>query len=219
MAGNPQVMVRDKQNNWVPATNDSTTDRSRERMNNFFDAISSLPLIGGGVRKMSWFMGNLHDKLFGSKDGEKQGIFSKILGFLGGENGPLNWLTSWLAGTKIGMGAKALKAALGKISIKSVFTNIIAPALLIGGFAGLFDNAAKKITDGAFGEGSDADIHYNENTGEELTLNENGDYVDSQGNIVNPENVKIRSGDVASLSDRLRINVIRQAARGHEKNR
>lgn len=216
MAGNPQVMVRDKQNNWVPATNDSTTDRSRERMNNFFDAISSLPLIGGGVRKMSWFMGNLHDKLFGSKDGEKQGIFSKILGFLGGENGPLNWLTSWLAGTKIGMGAKALKAALGKISIKSVFTNIIAPALLIGGFAGLFDNAAKKITDGAFGEGSDADIHYNENTGEELTLNENGDYVDSQGNIVNPENVKIRSGDVASLSDRLRINVIRQAARGHD---
>ena len=205
----PLTMVKDKQNNWVEVKNDSNTDNTRKKLDQFYYSIGQLPLIGKGVRMMGGLFGKFSEKLFGDKEGKKKGIFSKILDFLGGENGPLNWITSWLSGSKIGMGAKAVKSMLSKISLKSVFTNVLAPALLIGGFSGLFDDFFKKLTNGGFGKGGNSNVYEDKETGQQLTKNADGTYTDQNGNIVDPANVSIREGDTSSFSEKLKYNTVR----------
>lgn len=191
---------------WEEVKNDSSTDKSRSKMDRFMESVNKIPLIGSAIGGLTGLFASFKDKLLGSDDEKKEGLFSKLLGFLNGENGPLSWLTSIFTGSPIG---KLTAGLLSKISLKGIFTNLIGPGLLAAGFAGKFDDLATKITNGAYGKGSDGDIIEDKNTGKRIHKDDDGNWVDEDGNIVEDPEISIRKGSPDSFSDKLKYNAAR----------
>ena len=191
---------------WEEVKNDSSTDKSRSKMDKFMDSVINIPLIGAGIGKLAGLFSSFKDKLLGSDDEKKEGLFSKLLGFLNGEDGPLSWLTSIFTGSPIG---KLTSGLLSKISLKGIFTNLIGPGLLAAGFAGKFDDLAIAITNGAYGKGSDGDIIEDKNTGKRIHKDDDGNWVDEDGNIVEDPKISVRKGSPDSFSDKLKYNAAR----------
>ena len=191
---------------WEEVKNDSATDKSRSKMDRFMESVNKIPLIGSAIGGLTGLFASFKDKLLGSDDEKKEGLFSKLLGFLNGEDGPLSWLTSIFTGSPIG---KLTAGLLSKISLKGIFTNLIGPGLLAAGFAGKFDDLAIAITGGAYGKGSDGDIIEDKNTGKRIHKDDNGNWVDEDGNIVEDPKISIRKGSPDSFSDKLKYNATR----------
>ena len=206
--GNVHQFTRNSQGEWEEVTNDSDTDESRSKINRFMDSINKIPLIGTAIGGLTSLFGSFKDKLLGDGE-EKEGLFSKLLSFLNGEDGPLSWLTSIISGTSIG---KLTKNMLSKVTLKSIGTNLIGPVLLAAGLTGSFDKIAEEITNGAYGKGSDADIYEDKNSGKQIHKDENGNWVDEDGNIVENPDISVRKGSVDSFSDKLKYNAVRGVA-------
>lgn len=202
---------------WEHDLSDSATRENINKKNRVMEALVGIPVIGTGIQKMgtgiqkmSGLFSSFGEKLFGK--GEKKGLFPKLFGFLNGEDGPLSWLTSLFTGTKVGTVTKSL---MSKITLKSVFANIVGPALLIGGFAGKFDNLASKL----FGFGQkNSDIQtstFTDPNGNKVIGTydkESKMYIDDQGNKYSPDqgsDINIRKGDTATFSEKLTGNTVR----------
>lgn len=207
--GGIHTYTKDSHGNPVEATNTSEGKEANKFMNTFKNSISSIPFIGGAIGGLTGAFSSFKNSLIGSE--EKPGLLSKIAGFLGGDSGPLSWLVSLIGGTKIG---SLTKSMVSSITPESIGINVVGPALLAMATAGKFDSFFTKITNGAYGSGSKNDINYNYETGETVTKDANGNYVDANGNIVDASKVKTRAGDVSSFSDRLKYNTARGIVTG-----
>lgn len=194
----------------VPDLRDAATKESLETTSDMKKGFKAIPVIGTAVGAMQGFFGSIKDKIFG--DEKKPGLLGTIKNLLSGEaGGPISYLLNLLSGTKIGMVGKALKSAISKITLEGVLTNVVAPALLLTALSGKFDTFFSN-----FGWGKsdkDSDIIYNKETGEQYTKDENGNLIDSEGNIVDTSNTSIgvRSGSTKSFSDSLKYNTVRGA--------
>lgn len=197
----------------VPDLRDAATKESLQTTSDMKAGFKAIPVIGTAVGAMQGFFGSIKDKIFG--DEQKPGLLGTIKNLLSGEaGGPLSYLFNFLSGTKIGTVGKALKSAVSKITLGGVLTEVVAPALLLTALSGKFDKLFEK-----FGFGSndkESDIIYNKDTGEQYTKDENGNYIDSEGNIVDTSNVDIgvRSGSTKSFSESLQYNTVRGALTG-----
>ena len=212
-SGNIHEYERNNRGRWIKKKNSAITDKSSEKMDHFMKSIGKLAGISSSLSALKLMFKGLGDKLFGSKEEKGEGIFSKLLGFLGGEDGPLSWLFNLFSGAK-NVGGSIIKSTLGKTSLGGVILKIIGPALLAAGFAGKFDDLAHSLTGGAYGKGGDSNIYYDKETGNAVTKDENGNYIDSEGNIIDDNNIGVREGDVSSFSERLRYNTVRGAVTG-----
>lgn len=212
-SGNIHEYERNNRGRWIKKKNSAITDESSQKMDSFMKSIGKLTGISSSLSALKLMFKGLGDKLFGSKEEKGEGIFSKLLGFLGGEDGPLSWLFNLFSGAK-NVGGSIIKSALGKTSLGGVILKIIGPALLAAGFAGKFDDLAHSLTGGAYGKGGDSNIYYDKETGNAVTKDENGNYIDSEGNIIDDNNIGVREGDVSSFSERLWYNTARGAVTG-----
>ena len=205
---------RSEQGELVPDISDSETRNSMESTSKFKQAMMSIPGIGAAMAGFGGILGSIKDKLFGRKD-EKEGIFSKLFNGLFGEDGFISGIFHTITDSPIG---RKVKDVLGdKHLLGGIFSNVIAPALLIGGFSGAFDGIASKLTNGAYGQGSVADektATVTTSNGEQVKVHqdENGNWVDDTGKVydqsqINDINVRKTSPD--SFSDRLKYNTAR----------
>ena len=199
--GNVHKYTTNNQGETVEATNDSTTKKSKAIMDKFMTSVNSIPGISTAIGGMSGMFGALKDKLLGGDEEKGPGLLETLVnGLFDDTDGFIPNIISFFTGGKTG-------GKFGGSTIGSVFRNFIAPALLIGGFSGLFDNAIKEATDGAYGK-KDNEEYYNKETGEVVTKTEDGTYVDANGNVVEGQ-VGIRQNDVANFSDKLKENTAR----------
>lgn len=169
----------------------AVNDESKSKMQKFMDSINHLPLIGSAIGGIKGLFESLKDKLFGEKDDEKKGIFASLLSGIGS------------------IGNNIMESFTSGRFLKGLLKNVVAPVLLYLGFTGKFDTFFEKLTGGAFGKGSKGDIITDKNTGKVITKNENGDYVDSDRNIVEDPNISVRKGSPDSFSDKLKENAAR----------
>jgi cell wall-associated NlpC family hydrolase len=214
MAGPVQYTV----NNQGEATIDDRDKETQETMkknNSFFDAIKSVPSIGTAIGGLSGLMGKLKDGLLGNEEENKEGLLSKLMGKLFGDDGILSGLFGFFTGSK-----NFGKKLLSKISLKTVFADIIAPALLIGGFSGKFDTIANKLTNGAYGDTKD-EVTGTTKDGRTVTqtTDENGNtiWIDENGNVVSDSEVvsaASRKMDTDSAAAKLTKNTVREALKG-----
>lgn len=214
MAGPVQYVL----NNQGEATiddRDKETQETMKKTNSFFDAIKSVPFIGSAIGGLNGLMGKLKDGLLGNEEENKEGLISKLMNKLVGDEGILSGLFGFFTNAK-----QFGKKLLSKITLKSVFSNVIAPALLIGGFTGKFDELGKKITDGAYGNKDDEKSGTTKD-GRTVTAttDENGNTVwkDEDGNIVDDSevvSVSTRKMDSDSVASKLRKNVARETLKG-----
>lgn len=203
--GNPIQYRRNNQNEWERDNSDRETKSAEKRMNEIFEGFKSLPLIGPAIGGLTGLFGKMSEKLFGDGE-EKKGLFGSLLDFLGGEDGPLKYITNLLTGSPLGA---TISNIASKVTLKSILANVVGPALFGAAITGKFDEAFSKITKGAYGDGSKGDITYDKNTGEQLTKDENGNWIDSNGNIVTNPSIGVRAGSVASFSGKLKDNTAR----------
>ena len=213
MFGDVMQYTRSNQGELVPDLSDSETRNSMESMGLFKSSIGKL----GALTGISGLLSSIKDGLFGSKDGEKkEGIFSKLFDKLFGEDGFLSGLFHTITGSKFG---QKVKNILGSNPLRTVFTNIIGPALLFAGFAGKFDEVASAITNGAFGsKGSKADektATAKDANGNDVKVTwdeEKQAWVDADGNVYSDDqvsDVNVRKTQMGSLSDKLKYNTVR----------
>ena len=200
--GNVHKMTTNNQGETVAATNDSTTKKSKAAMDKFMNSVNSIPGMATAITGLSGMFGGLKDKLLGGEEEKGPGLLEQLVkGLFDDTDGFIPNIIAFFTGKKTG------GKLFGGSSLSSVFTNFIAPALLLGGFAGVFDNAIKEATNGAYGK-KDNEEYYSKETGEVITKTEDGTYVDSNGNVVEGQ-VGIRQNDVANFSDKLKENTAR----------
>ena len=197
--GNRHKYTKNNQGEPEAATNDSDTKKSKSIMDKFMNSINSIPGIGAAIGGLGGLLGGLKDKLIGNE--KEPGLLSKLFDGLFSDDGFLSGLFTLFTG-------KGTNKLLSGVTLKSVLTKIAAPALLAGGFAGVFDNAIKAATGGAYGK-KDNDEAFDSTTGQKVTKLADGTYVDTNGNIVDPANVEIKKTDVSSFSDKLKENTVR----------
>ena len=219
--GNVHQYTRNDRGEWEEVNNDSETDESRRRMNNFMDSINQLPIIGSTITMMGSLFNKIHDKLFGSEEGEeKEGFFDKIMKIFNGEGGIFGGLASWFTGTKVG-GVLA-KVFAGK-TLGGVVKGLVGPALIAAGLGGKFDDAAHKLTDGAYGKADNMmTTAVDAYTGKEIIqmTDDSGNtyWVDAESGqkVDNPlvTDVQTRKVDNSNLSQKMAGSVARGVATG-----
>lgn len=219
--GNVHQYIRNDRGEWEEANNDSETDESRRRMNNFMDSVNQLPVIGSTIAMMGSLFNKIHDKLFGSEDGEeKEGFFEKIMKIFNGEGGIFGGLASWFTGTKVG--GTLAKVFAGK-TLGGVVKGLIGPALIAAGLGGKFDDAAHKLTDGAYGKADNMmTTAIDAYTGKEIIqmTDDSGNtyWVDAESGqkVDNPlvTDVQTRKVDNSNLSQKMAGSVARGVATG-----
>ena len=181
--GQPVQMIKDNQGHWTPNYQDSDTKEALQKKSKFMETITNhVPLIGGAIGGLTGLFGSLSKKLFGDGE-EKKGLFGSLLGLLGGENGPLKYITNLLSGSPIGTALSNIKA---NATIGTVFQGLIAPALLAGGFTGAFDGVGTTISSkiaALRGNDTKGTIADNTNTtinGKQLATDENGNFITNE---------------------------------------
>lgn len=213
--GDQIKMTTNSQGESVPDIRDSSTKESLEASGEIKKSIKAIPVIGTAVGGMQGFFGSIKEKLFGEE--KKPGLLGTIKNLLSGEtSGPLSYLFNLISGSKLGTIGKGLKTLASKVTLKGVMAEIVGPALFGFAVAGKFDKFFSKI--GWGGNDKDTDITYNKETGEQYTKDENGNLVDSEGNIVDQSQVEVgvRGGDTKSFSDSLKYNTVRGALTGQK---
>ena len=212
--GNVHLYRKNTQGELEEGKNDSQTDNSRKEMVTFTRSVNTIPTIVPAINQLNDTMNNLKGELVGDDDKKKKGLLGSLLEMLNGSDGPLAWLTSIIAGTKIG---KLTKSLLSGVTLKSILADIFKVSFVVKLIKGDFDDVAKKLTDGAYGSdkvGSKDDIRYDQRTGETLHRDKNGNWVNSNGEIVDDSNIGIRKGGADSLSAYAAKGTIRQIATG-----
>lgn len=185
--------------------------------NKFMSTLSEhFPKLSAGLSKVSNLFGNLKEKLFGrDEDGKGTGLFTKLFDKFFGDDSLLSkGISKIFGGTK-------LSEIVKSFSLSGLFSTIIAPALLYGGFSGKFDDVATAAGFGKSNKNSDVYVDETGNTIYKTTVinpatgKEEEAYVDPEtGEQVKPEKVSVRSGDTSSFSEKLKYNAARGALTG-----
>ena len=215
--------------------NDSNTDNSRKIIDKFTDSINKLPGIGTAIGGLKSMFGSFKEKLLGSEDGKKEGLFGKMLGFLNGEGGPLAWLASLFTGTKVGALATGAKALLAnpKLLMANMIGGVVGPTLLFGGLTGKFDGLISALGELSIFKGNDTKSAGSSDStkaitkdGKEIILktdangnpikDANGNYIDINGNPIGSSEVSsLKSyGANNTLSSQLKENTLNGLLRG-----
>jgi len=199
--GNVHKMTTNNQGETVAATNDSTTKKSKAAMDKFMNSVNSIPGMATAMSGLSSMFGGLKDKLLGGDEEKGPGLLEQLVnGLFDDTDGFIPNIINLITGGQGG-------GKFGGITLKSIFTNLIGPGLLAAGFAGVFDNAFKAATGGAYGK-KDNEEYYDKETGQVVQKTADGQYTDANGNIVSG-NIGVRQNDVASFSDKLKENTAR----------
>jgi cell wall-associated NlpC family hydrolase len=219
MFGNIHQYVENKQGEQVEDSSDSETRKSRGIVNKFTNAVNGIPGMSTGLSKITGLFTSMKDRLFGSEDGTKKGIFASILSFLSGEDGPLGWISSLLSGTPLGSLTSKLftspKTLLANVA-SSLLTNVVGPWLLYEAFDGKLNSFFSTLTNGAYNseDKSETEIYEDGNTGKTITKDDSGNWVDSDGNIVEDPDINARQGGTSSFADNLKYNTVRNTVTG-----
>lgn len=193
--------------------NDSQTDASSKKMDQFIDSINSIPKIGLHLISFKGLFSSLKDKLLGNKDENKPSIFSKLFSALASGAKSIfgnfkSFLSKLIFGTE---GASGL-------SLSSILKGLIGPAVIFATFKGLLDPLFKKLHIG-FGNEKD-EVKATSESGKTVYQKEddNGDeyWVDEDGNIVdeNVSDINVRKMGESSWKDRANANFIRGTVTG-----
>ena len=188
-----------------------------ELKNKFMSTLTNhFPRLSAGLSKVSDMFGNLKEKLFGKgdEDGKGKGLFTNLFDKFFGDESPISSAISAFMGTKFG---SKLSKVVKSFTLKGLLTNIVTPVLFGAAFTGAFNDIGSK-----FGWGKDnkeSNVYYTDD-GSSYTV---GETVDENGNTVEtftntetgettttpPSNLRVRSGDTASLSEKLQYNTAR----------
>lgn len=183
---------------------DSDTKETMKNQSIINKAIAGIPLLGTAMTGMSGLFSSMHDKLFGNKEDGKEGFFSKLVG----EDGILSGLFSFFTGGKIG---SPIKTILSKVSLGSVMSNVVGPALLIAAFSGKFDELFQKLSGNKILKGDDTQNTLQDNrstmiNGKQLAVDENGDYIKNENGEFQTTDGEYVSGDMKTLGTDTRIS-------------
>ena len=186
---------------WVNVEEESIKSKFMRTLTEHF------PRISGALEKVGGMFTNLKTKLFGDPNNEEdKGLFGNLFNKFFGEESLLGHFISFIVGSKVGKGIKTL---LSKITLGNVMSNVVGPALLIGGFSGKFDELGNKF---GFGKQDNSSTTATTKDGETVTLDPaTGQYKKADGTIVSASqiqtgSVKSRATDIANVSDRLKYN-------------
>lgn len=166
------------------------------------------PIVGSALEKIGGAFTNLKHKLFGDPENDEDngllgGVFKKFFG----EDSLIGHFISAVTGSTVG---KGLKNMLSKITLKGIVSNVVGPALLLGGFSGEFDALGAKLGWGRQDNNTTTAIT---KSGETVTYDPTtGNYVTTNGRIVSPSeidtsSVKNRKTDRRSVSQGLMYNL------------
>lgn len=164
----PIQYVKSSQGEWVTDNADKETKETIKKQNTFNDAISSVTKIPSLLGSLGGLFGKIKDGLFGDGKSDKKGI----LGLLGGVAGGL---FSFFTGKELnikGAIGDFVKKFVTKDALSSVFTKVIAPALLVGGFFGAFDDLGRAIGNLKLFKGNDTETVFNDT--EKTVTDKNG---------------------------------------------
>lgn len=215
--GNVHQYTRNTQGELTEVKNDSETDKSRAQIDQFMGSVNTIPSMLPAITGLSTTLGLLKDKLVGDDEGKKKkGILSKLLDMLNGTDGPLSWLLSIISGSPIG---KLTKSLFSGVTLKGLLADIFKVSFIVKLIKGDFDDAAKKLSGGAYGSdklGSDDDIRYDTETGKTVTKNANGQWMTSDGEVIPESQIGIRKNGTNSLSSYAVKGTVRQLVTGEK---
>ena len=75
LEGNKMIYTN---NEWIYDESDTSTKENIKKEENIYNAIMTLPNINSGISGMGGLFGKLHDKLFGTSDGESKGLLGNL---------------------------------------------------------------------------------------------------------------------------------------------
>lgn len=195
-------MVRDKNGNLVEDKGSSTNKEYTTNKSKFFAAMGFIPSIKDEFRGLGSMFSSLKDKLVGTE--KKKGLLDHIKDFLSGEGeGPLSFIGQFISGTKFG---KWVKGAMSNVSLGTVMSGIVAPMLLLGGFAEKFDNLFEAIGNIKLFKGNDTKSAFSDNKVSTST-------VDPITGEIKEEEIAV--GEDNRFSTRLKKNLLTGIIRGH----
>lgn len=195
-------MVRDKNGNLVEDKGSSTNKEYTTNKSKFFAAMGFIPSIKDEFRGLGSMFSSLKDKLVGTE--KKKGLLDHIKDFLSGEGeGPLSFIGQFISGTKFG---KWVKGAMSNVSLGTVMSGIVAPMLLLGGFAGKFDDLFEAIGNIKLFKGNDTKSAFADNKVSTST-------VDPITGEIKEEEIAV--GEDNRFSTRLKKNLLTGIIRGH----
>ena len=195
----------DENGNFKPNMGDTGTKEALKRRDQFFNAISNIPIIGTGINKMGNLFSDLKGKLFGDKENGKKGLLGNIFDILK-ENPVTKSIAEFIGGTKLGaFASKLFKGATLKTVIKGLLSDAAIVGLLGAIFTGKADDIAKDVTNGAYGSdkvGTKDDVRYDPKTGAALTKDPNTGkwYNPETGEEFDDSQVAVRKGGADALS-------------------
>ena len=171
------------------------------------------PRIGSALEKIGGAFTNLKQKLFGDPENEEDngllgGVFKKFFG----EESLIGHFISAITGSTVG---KGLKNMLSKVTLEGIVSNVVGPALLIGGFAGKFDSLGARL---GWGQQNNSQTTATTKDGETVTLDPTtGNYVTADGRVVSASeidtsSVNSRKTDRRNVSQGLMYNLGRGVA-------
>lgn len=183
----------------IPDISDANTNETMDKLDERRKGFASLAAIPSAFGAISGLFGKLHDKLFGEKDGEKKGIFGKLIESITGEDGLLGSILHFFTGNKV---AGGIKSFISKFSFKSILATAIGIGLLATGLNGKFDKLFSKL--GVSGDGNKGTAKDSEGNIRNIKIDENGNPVmDESGNYIDANtgesfNTKIGSTEITS---------------------
>lgn len=195
---------RNKDGELAEDVSDSDTKETMKNQSIINKAIAGIPLLGTAMTGMSGLFSSMHDKLFGNKEDGKEGFFSKLVG----EDGILSGLFSFFTGGKIG---SPIKTILSKVSLGSVMSNVVGPALLVAAFSGKFDELFQKLSGNKILKGDDTQNTLQDNrstmiNGKQLAVDENGDYIKNENGEFQTTDGEYVSGEMKTQGTDTRIS-------------
>ena len=214
-----QQVTTNNEGEEVVDTTDKATVEAQKKSDKFFNSIEQIPVLGTAIGGISGLFGKMHDKLFGDgEDKEDKGLLGNLFSGLFGQEGIFATIKNFLAGT----------GTIGGFTLSSAITAFVAPALLVGGFSGAFDNFANKIIGGfklfkgndtknAFGDESkdyvvDGKQVATDENGNPIT-NDKGQYQTVDGEWVSGNAQAVGSNNTLSMG--LKKNLINGAIMGN----
>lgn len=193
--GNVHQYTKNNQGELTEVTNDKETIKSRKTMTQLTDSINKIPLISSGLLGLKGLLGSLKTSLVGEDDDNK-GLSLEDL--MSGKGKGL--LGALIGGLGKGLGIIGLTTAALTGKFDDIFARMSAPGTVLGGndtASTIDDNTSYVVTlkDGT-------EIH--------VTKDKDGNYIDSEGNIIDPADIKSikKLGSDTRLSTMMKKNLL-----------
>ena len=214
--GNPHRIIIDRNGNEVEDMRDKETRESNNYLDKMKNGFMSLPGIAPAISGLGGLFKNLTSKITG--DEKKPGLLDKIKNLLDWDGeGPLSKLFSFFTNSS---GTKMTGKLASKFSVKTILGDILIAAIVGAGLTGKLDDIASKFVPG-LSDKKQQNQYFDKETGTQLQTDEkgnpikdeNGNYVDINGNVVNSNKVEFRDNG-RGLGESLRTNFAKGAITG-----